>query len=99
MLSWLVTLMAYLAALTPPLVVCAGFLIGLALLLRHQLAPKNRADRTDEEADAGLGPERDSAGGPAEPAMPAYPAKPANPAMSRHDANEPGTAEDPDQGS
>ena len=34
-----------LAALTPPLVVCAAFLIGLALLLRSQLAPKRRATR------------------------------------------------------
>jgi hypothetical protein len=34
-----------LAALTPPLVVCAAFLIGLALLLRSQMAPKRRAAR------------------------------------------------------
>jgi hypothetical protein len=34
-----------LAALTPSLVVCAAFLIGLALLLRSQLAPKRRAAR------------------------------------------------------
>jgi hypothetical protein len=34
-----------LAALTPPLVVCAAFLIGLAMLLRSQLAPKRRAAR------------------------------------------------------
>ena len=34
-----------LAALTPPLVVCAAFLIGLAILLRSQLAPKRRATR------------------------------------------------------
>jgi len=34
-----------LAALTPPLVVAAAFLIGLALLLRSQLAPKRRAAR------------------------------------------------------
>ena len=32
-----------LAALTPPLVVCVAFLIGLALLLRSQMAPKRRA--------------------------------------------------------
>ena len=32
-----------LAALTPPLVVCAAFLIGLAMLLRSQMAPKRRA--------------------------------------------------------
>jgi hypothetical protein len=34
-----------LAALTPPLVVCVAFLIGLVLLLRSQLAPKRRATR------------------------------------------------------
>jgi hypothetical protein len=34
-----------LAALTPPLVVCVAFLIGLTLLLRSQLAPKRRAAR------------------------------------------------------
>jgi hypothetical protein len=37
-----------LAALTPPLVVCAAFLIGLAMLLRSQLAPKRRAARNDK---------------------------------------------------
>ncbi len=34
-----------LGALTPPLVVAVAFLIGLALLLRSQLAPKRRAAR------------------------------------------------------
>jgi len=34
-----------LAALTPPLVVCVAFLIGVAWLLRSQLAPKRRAER------------------------------------------------------
>jgi hypothetical protein len=34
-----------LAALTPPLVVCAAFLIGVVWLLRSQLAPKRRAER------------------------------------------------------
>jgi hypothetical protein len=34
-----------LAALTPPLVVCVAFLIGLALLLRSQMTPKHRAAR------------------------------------------------------
>jgi membrane protein insertase Oxa1/YidC/SpoIIIJ len=34
-----------LAALTPSLVVCAAFLIGLAMLLRSQMAPKRRAAR------------------------------------------------------
>jgi hypothetical protein len=31
-----------LAALTPPAVVCAAFLIGLVLLLRREMAPKRR---------------------------------------------------------
>ena len=34
-----------LAALTPPLVVCIAFIIGLVLLLRRELAPKRRAAR------------------------------------------------------
>jgi hypothetical protein len=29
-----------LAALTPPVVVCVAFLIGVGLFLRHQLGPK-----------------------------------------------------------
>jgi hypothetical protein len=36
-----------LAALTPPLVVCVAFLIGIALLLRSQLSPKRRAERDE----------------------------------------------------
>ena len=31
-----------LAALTPPAVVCAAFIVGLVLLLRHEMAPKRR---------------------------------------------------------
>jgi len=34
-----------LAALIPPLVVCAGFIVGLVLLLRREMAPKRRAAR------------------------------------------------------
>jgi hypothetical protein len=41
---------ADLAALTPPLVVCVGFIIGIVLLLRHQLAPK-RGDAKDRSRD------------------------------------------------
>ncbi len=37
-----------LAALTPPAVVCAAFLIALVLLLRREMAPKRR---TGEESD------------------------------------------------
>jgi len=34
-----------LAALTPPLIVCVAFLIGVAMLLRREMSPKRRADR------------------------------------------------------
>jgi membrane protein insertase Oxa1/YidC/SpoIIIJ len=34
-----------LAALTPPLVVCVAFLIGLAMFLRRQMSPRRRAER------------------------------------------------------
>ena len=34
-----------LAALTPPLVVCVAFLIGVAILLRREMSPKRRAER------------------------------------------------------
>jgi hypothetical protein len=44
-----------LAALTPPAVVCAAFLIGLVLLLRREMAPKRRVRE-------GLGDERDISG-------------------------------------
>jgi hypothetical protein len=33
-----------LAALTPPLVVCVAFLIGVAMLLRREMSPKRRAE-------------------------------------------------------
>ena len=39
-----------LAALTPPAVVCAAFLIGVGLFLRHQLGPK-RESADDEYPD------------------------------------------------
>ena len=48
--------MAYLEALTPPLVVCIAFIVGLVVLLRHQLAPKRHHDakpRTDAQANGG----------------------------------------------
>ena len=32
-----------LAALTPPVVVCVAFLIGLGMFLRHQLGPKRES--------------------------------------------------------
>ena len=34
-----------LAALTPSLVVCVAFIIGVVMLLRRELAPKRRAAR------------------------------------------------------
>ena len=49
-------MIADLVALTPPLVVCAAFIVGLVLLLRHQLAPKRDVDANrsaDEDAKPG----------------------------------------------
>ena len=41
-----------LAALTPPAVVCAAFVVGLVLLLRRELAPKRRVQEgAGREAD------------------------------------------------
>lgn len=41
-----------LAALTPPAVVCAAFLIGLVLLVRREMAPKRRVrEEQDIEGD------------------------------------------------
>ncbi len=34
-----------LAAVTPPLVVCVAFLIGVVMFLRWQMSPKRRAER------------------------------------------------------
>jgi membrane protein insertase Oxa1/YidC/SpoIIIJ len=34
-----------LAALTPPLVVCVAFIIGLAMFLRREMSPKRREAR------------------------------------------------------
>jgi hypothetical protein len=39
-----------LAAVAPSAIVCAAFLIGLGMLVRHELAPKRRA-RAEAEAD------------------------------------------------
>jgi hypothetical protein len=36
-----------LAALTPPLVVCVAFLIGVAMFLRRQLGPKRNGTPDD----------------------------------------------------
>ncbi len=40
-----------LAALTPPLVVCVAFLVGVVLFLRRQLGAGNRSADRDAEAD------------------------------------------------
>jgi hypothetical protein len=40
-----------LAALTPPAVVCAAFLIGLGIFLRHQLGPKRESAEDELSAD------------------------------------------------
>lgn len=62
-----------LAALTPPLVVCVAFLIGVGVFLRHQLGPKRESpdDAYPEDisgdggiarsasADTATSPERD----------------------------------------
>ena len=36
-----------LAALTPPLVMCAAVLIGVVILLRREMSPKRKAERND----------------------------------------------------
>jgi hypothetical protein len=43
-----------LAALTPPLVVCAAFLIGLVLFLRRQMGAGDQPADPDDEADIHL---------------------------------------------
>jgi hypothetical protein len=42
-----------LAALTPPLVVCAAFVIGLALFLRQQMSAKRDGTRSDRRRRRG----------------------------------------------
>jgi len=78
---------ADLAALTPPLVICVAFLIGVALLLRHQLAPRRRAGRAESEPEAPQAPVPETRRGQADPAYPAKPDNPAREDMSRRDAN------------
>jgi len=46
-----------LAAVAPPVIVCAAFVIGAWMLLRRELAPKRRA-RAKADADADAGDER-----------------------------------------
>ena len=48
-----------LAAVAPPVIVCAAFVIGAWMLLRRELAPKRRARaKADADADAAAGDER-----------------------------------------
>jgi hypothetical protein len=42
-----------LAALTPPLVVCVAFNVGLAIFLRRQMAPKRDDTRDDRRRSRG----------------------------------------------
>ena len=48
-----------LAAVAPSAIVCVAFLIGVGLLLRHELGPKRRARRAADAArDESLGAQR-----------------------------------------
>jgi hypothetical protein len=90
-------MMADLAALTPPLVMCVAFLVGVAMLLRHQLAPKRgprRAESAQEAREVPEEPAPETTRGPADPAYPAKPDKPARAAMSRDGANDTSSAGD-----
>ena len=40
-----------LAALAPPFIVCAAFLLGVGVLVRRELAPRRAARREDPRAD------------------------------------------------
>jgi hypothetical protein len=40
-----------LAALTPPLVVCAAFLIGVVLFLRRQMGARHQPAQRDDQTD------------------------------------------------
>ena len=44
-------MLADLEALTPPLIIAAAFLFGLALFLRRQLGPRHRETEDGDEAD------------------------------------------------
>ena len=41
-----------LAALTPPLIVCVAFLVGVGVLVRRELAPRRQARREAARAQA-----------------------------------------------
>ena len=44
-------MLADLEALTPPLIVCVAFLIGVVLFLRRQMSPGGRSAEDRDEAD------------------------------------------------
>jgi hypothetical protein len=45
-----------LAVLTPSLIVCAAFLIGVVALLRHEMAPRRRDREDGDQAADNTGP-------------------------------------------
>jgi membrane protein insertase Oxa1/YidC/SpoIIIJ len=47
-----------LAAVTPPLVVCVAFLIGVVMFLRREMSPKRRAERDAKRAAEQNGEDR-----------------------------------------
>jgi hypothetical protein len=50
-----------LAALTPPLIVCVAFLIGVGVLVRRELAPRRQAGRAAARPDGPGAPGEGSA--------------------------------------
>jgi hypothetical protein len=42
-----------LAALTPPLIVCVAFIIGLVIFLRRQMGSKRNGSRSDRRGSRG----------------------------------------------
>ena len=40
-----------LTVLVPPLVVCAGFLVAVAVFVRHEMAPRRRRPQGDTSVD------------------------------------------------
>jgi len=41
-------MLADIAAIAPSLIICVAFLIGVWMVLRHELAPKRRAERNSK---------------------------------------------------
>ena len=58
-------MLADLAALTPPFLVCAVFLIAVVAFIRHEMRDVNPADR--QQADEPLGKENPEPGSSASP--------------------------------